>query len=186
MGNVILGLLLLGPSTLYALNKQFEQGISLFYSASLGSIRSALTVLLDKGHVTVTESVEHGRSKKTYAITDVGSAAFTEWMLTPITSGNLETIALAKLYLLGLLPTDARTGVLADITARIAHDEQQLAELAAALDALELPPEYREIFRYQRLTLDYGLMSHRAAREFFARVDSSFGAADRRLKKPLW
>jgi len=171
MGNVILGLLLLGPSTLYALNKQFEQGISLFYSASLGSIRSALTVLHDKGLVTATESVENGRSKKTYAITDAGRAAFSEWMLAPITTGNLETIALSKLYLLGLLPEDARAGILADITDRITRDEAQLAELAAALDTMELPQAYREIFRYQRLTLDYGLMSHRAAREFFARLE---------------
>lgn len=171
MGNVILGLLLLGPSTLYALNKQFEQGISLFYSASLGSIRSALTVLHDKGLVTATESVENGRSKKTYAITDAGRAAFSEWMLAPIATGNLETIALSKLYLLGLLPEDARHGILADITDRITRDEAQLAELAAALDTMELPQAYREIFRYQRLTLDYGLMSHRAAREFFARLE---------------
>ena len=171
MGNVILGLLLLGPSTLYALNKQFEQGISLFYSASLGSIRSALTVLHDKGLITATESVENGRSKKTYAITDAGRAAFSEWMLAPIATGNLETIALSKLYLLGLLPEDARAGILADITDRITRDEAQLAELAAALDTMELPQAYREIFRYQRLTLDYGLMSHRAAREFFARLE---------------
>jgi DNA-binding PadR family transcriptional regulator len=87
----------MAPATLYALNKEFERGISLFYSASLGSIRSALTVLLDKGHVTVTGSVENGRSKKTYEITEAGQAAFIGWMLAPIESGDLETIALAKL-----------------------------------------------------------------------------------------
>ncbi len=172
MGNVILGLLIISRSTLYALNKLFEQGISLFYSASLGSIRSALTVLLDRGHVTVTESVDNGRSKKTYAITDAGLAAFTEWMLAPITSGNLETIALSKLYLIGLLPADARAGILEDITARAARDLAQLEQLAGMLDSLEIPAQYREIFRYQRLTLDYGLMSHRAAREFFAQVSA--------------
>jgi DNA-binding PadR family transcriptional regulator len=171
MGNVILGLLLIGPATLYALNKQFEQGISLFYSASLGSIRSALTVLHGKGLVAVSESVENGRSKKTYTITAAGRTAFTEWMLAPVTGGNLETVALSKLYLLGLLPAEARNGVVRDLTARIERDEQQLAQLARMLDTMELPQEYREIFRYQRLTLDYGLMSHRAAREFFAQVE---------------
>lgn len=170
MGNVIIGLLLIGPATLYTLNKQFEQGISLFYSASLGSIRSALTVLLDKGLVTVAESVENGRSKKTYTITDAGRVAFTEWMLAPIVGGNLETVALSKLYLLGLLPADARAGILADITDRIARDERELEQLAGRLDAIELPEEYREIFRYQRLTLDYGLRSHRAALTFFSQV----------------
>lgn len=170
MGNVILGLLLIAPATLYTLNKQFEQGISLFYSASLGSIRTALTVLLDKGFVTATESVENGRNKKTYDLTDAGRAAFIEWMLAPITTANLETTALAKLYLLGLMPEKARTGILADITARIAHDEAQLNGFAAMLDSLELPEQYREIFHYQRLTLEYGLMTHKAGREFFAKL----------------
>ena len=169
MGNVILGLLLIAPATLYTLNKQFEQGISLFYSASLGSIRTALTVLLGKGHVTITESVENGRNKKTYALTDAGQAAFIEWMLAPITTANLETTALSKLYLLGLMPEDARAGILANITARIAADEAQLTELAAMLDTMELPEQYREIFHYQRLTLEYGLMTHRAAHDFFTR-----------------
>ena len=170
MGNVILGLLLIAPATLYTLNKQFEQGISLFYSASLGSIRTALTVLLEKGLVTVTESVENGRNKKTYALTDAGRAAFVEWMLAPITTANLETTALSKLYLLGLMPEDARAGILANITARIVADEAQLAELAGMLDTMELPEDYREIFKYHRLTLEYGLMSHRAGREFFQRL----------------
>jgi DNA-binding PadR family transcriptional regulator len=171
MGNVILGLLVIGPATLYALNKQFESGIALFYSASLGSIRSALTVLLGKGFVSISESVENGRSKKTYTITPAGRAAFTDWMLAPATGGDLETVALSKLYLLGLMPSDARAGIVRDITARIERDEEQLAQLAGMLDTMEVPPEYREIFRYQRLTLDYGLMSHRAARQFFAQVE---------------
>ena len=47
MGHVILGLLmLLGPQTLYSLNKQFERGPSLFYRASFGSLQSALRGLL--------------------------------------------------------------------------------------------------------------------------------------------
>ena len=170
MGNVILGLLFISPSTLYTLNKQFEQGISLFYSASLGSIRTALTVLLDKGFVTVADSVENGRSKKTYTITEAGQAAFVEWMLAPITTGDLETIALSKLYLLGLLPADARAGILADITTRIAAVETELEQLGVMLDSLELPDDYREVFRYQRLTLDYGLAAHRMAHEFYAKL----------------
>ena len=93
-------------------------------------------------------------------------------MLAPIASGNPETIALSKLYLLGLIPADARASILENITARIARDLAQLEQLAGMLDSLELPAEYREIFRYQRLTLEYGLMSHRAAREFFAQVSA--------------
>jgi DNA-binding PadR family transcriptional regulator len=167
VGNVILGLLLLSPMTVYELNKQFEAGISLFYSASLGSIRTAVLSLLAKGLVTVDETVDNGRSKKTYSITAEGRAAFSEWMLQPITASDLETAALAKLYFLGLMGKKERITVLEAILARIAADEQQLEHTAVQLDSMQLPPEYTEIFRYQRNTLDYGLQAHRGGREFF-------------------
>lgn len=170
MGNVILGLLLLSPMTLYALNKQFEAGISLFYSASLGSIRTAVLGLLDKGLVTVADSVENGRSKKTYSITDDGRAAFEKWMLAPLDHGDLETTALAKTFFLGLLPVDGRRAVLEAILARTTADEEALHTTARELDAMELPEQYREIFRFQRLTLDYGLQAHANGLAFFERA----------------
>ena len=168
MGKVILGLLLLRPATLYSLSKQFEQGVSLFYSASLGSLRAAVAVLLERGLVTVAGSVENGRNKKTYSITDAGRTAFTEWMTAPITGGDLETIALSKVYFLGML-TDpvSRATVLAGIVDRIRADQRQLVSLAGHLDAVDIPQEDAEIFKYQRITLDYGLLTHRTAREFF-------------------
>lgn len=46
MANVILGLLMLWPQSLYELTKSFEAGISLFYSASTGSIKRALLSLI--------------------------------------------------------------------------------------------------------------------------------------------
>jgi DNA-binding PadR family transcriptional regulator len=153
--------------TLYELNKQFEAGVSLFYAASLGSIRSAVLGLLNKELVSITESVDNGRSKKTYSITQAGQAAFFGWMLEPITARDLETVALSKLFLLGLLGPAERTVVLESIITRIAADEQQLAQTAVELDAMQLPPEYQEIFRYQRLTLDFGLQAHRNGRKFF-------------------
>ena len=55
MANVILGLLLLAPMSLYDLIKAFEQGISLFYSASSGSIKRALDGLLKKGYIVVAD-----------------------------------------------------------------------------------------------------------------------------------
>ena len=71
MGNVILGLLLLlGPQTLYSLNKQFEQGPSLFYRASFGSLQSALRTLLAAGSVRIHEETDGGRLKKALRVPD--------------------------------------------------------------------------------------------------------------------
>ncbi|WP_136709241.1 PadR family transcriptional regulator [Agromyces sp. H66] len=169
MGNVILGLLLLGPQTLYSLNKQFQQGISLFYRASYGSLQSALRSLLAKGHVTFVEGIEGGRNKKTYSITDAGRDAFDAWMRAPVAGGDLEVAALSKLFHLGLVDDDAtRADVLDDIVAAIGRELEALERFSAEIDALDVPGEYRRVFRYRRATLDYGLMAHRAGLEWFA------------------
>jgi len=49
MENVILGLLMIQSLTLYELNQSFKQGISMFYSASFGSLQAAVKSLLSKG-----------------------------------------------------------------------------------------------------------------------------------------
>lgn len=170
MGHVILGLLLLAPQTSYALNKQFEGGISLFYRASYGSLQSALKSLLARGLISFTEQIEGGRNKKTYAITDDGRVEFFGWLRGPVPpGGNLEVIALSKLFFLGLLSDAAeRRTVLAAIVARVDTDTSELEALAEHVDGLEIPPEFARIFHYQRLTLDYGLATTRVGRDWFA------------------
>jgi len=172
MANVILGLLLIaGPQTIYALNKHFERGVSLFYRASLGSLRSALTGLLARGEVEFDATVEHGRSKKTYRPTPAGTDAFFAWLTGPITGSDLETAVLSKLYFLGLIDDpNTRRAVLEDIVRRIERDREQLSALEAELDRLDVPAEHQRIFRYQHATLAYGLASTRLGGEFFARL----------------
>lgn len=167
MGNVILGLLLLEPGTLYSLRKHFESTISLFYSASLGSLGSALSALLARGYVEVRDSVERGRTKKTYTITPDGRAAFVSWMLEPIAQRDFETVALSRLFFLGLLDDGDRAVVLARIRERQAADEAVLHEVARHLDSLDIPGD---VFHYQRQVLEYGLRSHAVARTFFANL----------------
>lgn len=169
MGNVILGLLMLGPQTLYSLNKHFEQGISLFYRASYGSLQSALKSLLAKEYVTFVEGIEGGRNKKTYSITEAGRDAFDAWMRAPLAGRDLEVAALSKLFFLGLVDEDAtRVDVLDDVVAAIRRELETIEGFSAEVDALDVPGEYRRVFRYRRATLDYGLMAHRAGLEWFA------------------
>ncbi|MGR0219820.1 helix-turn-helix transcriptional regulator [Agromyces sp. ZXT2-6] len=171
MGHVILGLLmLLGPQTLYSLNKQFERGPSLFYRASFGSLQSALRGLLAAGHVTVHETTEGGRNKKNYSVTDAGERAFHAWIRSPLTGGDLEVAALSRLFLLGLVEDPAeRRDILDRIVGEVERELASLDEFAGVLDAQadDVPEQYRAVFRYQRATLDYGLMAHRAALAWF-------------------
>lgn len=153
---IILGLLALRERTLYEINKILERNISLFYSASLGSIGSALSKLRAQGLVEVREVVERGRNKKLFAITPAGAEAFQTWLRSPIPSERVREPALARLFFLGHLPAAERIAVI----------EAHLAALEALLATLELlerqaveaaiPDESGEIVAYQRLTLRYG------------------------------
>ena len=72
MQYVILGLLLGGPLSLYDVRKRFSAGISLFYSASLGSLQRALQQLVADGSVTVADAVGDARGKKLHSVTERG------------------------------------------------------------------------------------------------------------------
>lgn len=167
MEYVILGLLLMADMSLYELNHQFKQGISLFYSASLGSLQKALAGLLSKGWVTCTEVTDKGRHKKIYAITPAGQEAFGAWMDAGIPIQKLGVVALSKVFFLGYIEDPAhRRRILQEMLAKV---DQVLADLTATeeqINALTLPPEYAAIFHYQRKTLTYGIGAHRFARDW--------------------
>lgn len=172
MAYVILGLLVaFGPQTIYRLNKFFEAGISLFYAASLGALRQSLTRLLADGWVEVEDQPDGKRMKRVYTVTETGAEAFRAWMIGPVTDRRLETVALSKLYLLGALPDRAdRVAALESVVDRARADEAVLQQVAPAVAQAEVPEEFREIARYQLLTLDYGLRSHEFGRGFFEQL----------------
>jgi DNA-binding PadR family transcriptional regulator len=159
----------MGEQTLYSLKKNFEAGISLFYSASVGSIKRALDVLLNQNLVRVANEDGGPRRKKTYAITDAGRAEFQQWMRSPLTASDAETTALARTFFLGLVKPADQTAALAAIIARMEEDLQRLSTFAQHLDALEVPPEVQPIFIHQRATLDYGIGAHEFALAWFRR-----------------
>lgn len=182
MANVILGLLLsVGPLTIYDLNKQFEAGVSLFYRASLGALRTALMGLLARGEVTVETSVESGRTKKRYSVTDAGRVAFDEWMRAAITASDVETVAMAKTFFLALIPTvDARLAIVDGILERVTADAAELEALALQLDALEIPSEHLDHFDFQRGTLEYGIGAHAHAADFYRSLRDRIAAPQHR------
>lgn len=179
---VILGLLLGDPLSLYDLQKRFAAGISLFYSASSGSIQRALQHLVDDGAVVVAEADDSRRGRKVHRITDEGRRRWRAWMLAPISDGtDAETTVLAKVYLLGRLdaPGD-RADAVRGIREHVDDSRRALEELAVAVDAQAsgLDVASHRIFAYQRATLDYGLRSHTLMREWLAEVGEQ--AADGR------
>ncbi|HSV57188.1 MAG TPA: PadR family transcriptional regulator [Magnetospirillaceae bacterium] len=166
----VLGLLMQGPASLYELNSAFARSLSLFYRASLGSLQAALRKLLGAGYVEIASEEPKGRRKRIYRIREEGRVRFLHLMGSPLPKARLEETALARYYFLGLLPSPVeRAAALDRIIADASTALSGLESLSAEISALDIPPEYREIFRYQAGTLEYGLAAHRTALGWFRR-----------------
>jgi DNA-binding PadR family transcriptional regulator len=168
MAHVILGLLLIAPMSYYGLVKAFEAGVSLFYSASSGSIRRALETLLRDGLVEVASVDPGGRGTKTYRVTDTGRERFRAWMTGELT-GDLETAALSRLYFLGLLEPAERPLVLRRVVDRASANLAELEAVRERVATVEVPEEMRGLATHQLATLDYGITAHRTAVDWFTR-----------------
>jgi len=168
MENVVLGLLIIQSLTLYELNQAFKQGISMFYSASYGSLQIAIKNLLNKRMIVFEEKVDKGRNKKVYSITEQGRGAFYRWMLNEIPINKLEVTALAKVYFLGLIQSmEERQQIINEILRKIEMVQDELNSMNEEITQFDIPVPYREIFNYQVKTLDYGRKAHSFAREWF-------------------
>lgn len=171
MEYAVLGLLLIKAMTIYELNSAFRKSMSLFYSASYGSLQSAVKKLEKKGYVAYVESVENGRNKKTFSITEVGARAFFDWMQDDIPKSKLEVTALSKLHFLGLVADlDARKKIVARIMTALEEMITELEGYEKEIKGYQIPESYQTIFFYQAKTLEYGIMAHKAALEWFKKL----------------
>ncbi len=170
---LILGLLLSGPLSAYETRKQFSGGISLFYSASLGSIQRALGVLDSQGWVTREESGGTGRPRHLYFITESGREAWRDWMLSPITESDAEQIALSKVYLLGNMAPEDRVEAIMLLRRRAAADLERLVELRVEIDATPASEQLGDVARFRLATLDYGIRAHDLMGRWLSELESS-------------
>jgi DNA-binding PadR family transcriptional regulator len=158
--------------TIYELGKAFKASLGLFYSASLGSLQVAVRKLRAKGFIAMEEIRQGKRVRKVYTLLEAGRQSFFGEMAGPIPDSKLEITSLARLHFMGLLhTTEERSMVKSIIVGAIESALSGLLETKAGLDRLPIPAEYRPVFHYQAKTLEYGIMSHRAALEWFRSME---------------
>lgn len=175
---IILGLLMAGERTLYELNKALRTNISLFYSASLGSISSALAKLQEKQWVAMREMVERGRNKKLFCITPAGEAAFRDWLASPIPAEKVREPALARLFFLGHLAPDEQIAVVERHLSSLESLAATLARLAEQGATLPTPAEQRDLAAFQWLTLRYGTEYYAFSIDWYRRLLQELKGAD--------
>ena len=101
MDYMILGILLLGNRTIYQLRERVNKGLHLMYSSSMGSIQAAVKKLQSGGFIRYEETVENGKYKKIYSITESGKQHFSEWVNSPIEAYGTKNPELGKVYFMG-------------------------------------------------------------------------------------
>ena len=111
MENIILGLLLLKPRSVYQLRKRIEQGLNLMFSSSTGSIQFAIKKLLEQRYIVVESVNEQGRAAKLYSVTEQGRAYFDSWINSPINC-SVKNPELAKVYFMSLAAPCNRVSVI--------------------------------------------------------------------------
>ncbi len=153
---VILGLLALRAMTVYDLNKALKRGISLFYSASFGSINAAVDKLLEKGWIASEERVENGRNKRVFHLTPAGRQAFQSWLESDIEMEKVKDPALTRLYFMGFADPQERVRVLAGHIEKLRRTLDALNLIHQQAAEIETPPGLADVRRFQMFTLDYG------------------------------
>lgn len=156
MDNIILGLLFLCDRTIYQLRDRIDKGLSLMYSSSTGSIQAALKKLLNAGYIGYGETVEKGKYKKIYSITESGRQRFLEWINAPIEEHGIRSPELTKVYFMGFADKENRENAIDKHLEFLRGQYSALCKICEEADGMEVPEEHSSLFRYQLMSALYG------------------------------
>jgi len=152
---VVIGMVLHVPLTGYDIKKLIEMGTGNFVKASHGSLYPALKKLADKDFLTMREQPQGDRMKKYYQATELGKAAFLEWLTSPLDSNSFEANLLARIYFFEELPENIRIQQLQEYELNI----QQILRGYKKLERQLSTSTADEVGYYEISTLYYGLQS---------------------------
>ncbi len=156
MANIILGLLLLCNRTIYQLRERIEKGLNFMYSSSMGSIQTAVKKLLNCGYIDYEETVDNGKYKKVYRITESGKRHFLDWVNKPIEQQGIRCPGLVKVYFMGLSDKENREASIQDYLSFLKEQHCALQIICEEAKHVEVSEGNKEIFHYQLASAFYG------------------------------
>ena len=106
---MLLGFLMSGSMTGYALKKKFSLSFSFFSGLSYGSIYPALKKMEKEGWLNLEVEIQDGSpNRKVYTITDEGRRVFLENLRAPFALELPKNAFLARLFFFSYLPAEER------------------------------------------------------------------------------
>lgn len=155
---VLLGMLLQGPASGYALRQRIAQSVGNFWQESYGQLYPALQTLADNGLVEASDKAKDGRATRVWRITKAGRAALKAWLDHPPTPQRERNELLLKLYFAELAPAAVKRHV------EGAREEagRELARLKQLRDEVAgRAPEHPSLPLWLA-TIDYGIEGQEA------------------------
>lgn len=142
---IALGMVLDESLTGYDIKKEIEAGVGNFYAASYGSLYPALKRLTVKGYLAMTEELHGNRQKKYYEATELGKAAFLEWLSSPFDSSSGADSLLARIYFFGVLPQEIRERQLQEYESHYQQILRKFQAMEKRLSKVAMDDEYFEM-----------------------------------------
>lgn len=158
MDQVILGLLSHESLTGYEIKKRIDTMLKYFWSGSYGSIYPTLSALVTDGFVTKNETVENGRDKIIYTITDAGRYHLKEWLAIPVAKDELRYETLLKLFFGSVAGTKISLEHIENFEEKIKNELTILRGAVMALEGILQEDDHKYYF----LTALFGVKSYEA------------------------
>ena len=146
---IILGMLMQKEMSGYDLKQWMAECTSYFFDASFGSIYPALKRMEQKGYIIYRESVEDGKFKKLYSISDLGKEYFLHWLEQPIEFVKANHNYLVNIYFYKYLSTDVAIKNLKEFVKVL---EQHLNQLNGQKEYAENNYNIKHNFAYSTVT----------------------------------
>lgn len=147
---ILLGFLMDGPKTGYEIKKHMEQSTDFFFNTSPGSIYPAFQKLEKEGMVVMDQSVEGGRLKNRYSITQMGKKAFVKWLGKRPALSKIRDEALLKIFFYTHLDRERRREQLENYKNEVRLRVEDLVDYKKHLKRTE-----NNTYRFK--TLDFGI-----------------------------
>jgi len=175
----ILGFLMYGPKSGYAIKRYMAMSTAHFYEASYGSIYPSLERMAEAGLVEAERAEGSGRLKRIYSIKAAGKKAFLEWLASPLDIVKGPSLLLLRLFFMGCL----ERGDAKEMLARFARTAAERKEwLESATDDLPEEPDF-----FQASTQRFGLAYYAFLQSWLeglgTEVSASAAAKDERSKR---
>lgn len=126
------------------------------YSSSMGSIQAAIKKLLSCGYIDYEETVDNGKYKKIYSITDRGRECFYDWVNSPMEAQSAKNPELTKVYFMGMADWKNREVNLQKYITHLKEQYEALKMICEEADSIEVPAKHRDIVFFQIMAARYG------------------------------